>query len=446
VTAKTVDLGQLLDAAPWSGYQKYVVSLVAAALLFDGLDGQVLGLAIPALIEDWGVTRADLAPVVAAGLIGMCFGTAIGGWAADRIGRKWSLVGSVALFGLATAASAFVDSVAALGGARLIVGLGLGGALPSATAMIAEFTPTRSRSIGIAVGMVTIPVGSMLGGLMSAAIIEDYGWRALFLIGGVLPFALALGFAWVLPESPRFLLGRPDRRQEMLELLAKTGVREPGGVAGLPVEPPSPASKAPLSTLFAAGTRVDTLLAWTAFFLTMLALYTVVSWGPAMLASEDFALSFTGSALAAFALGGIVGSVASGWLIAWLGSRPSQVVLGGGGAIVACAAALVFGGTPPGPGTVIGLVAALGFAITGMQNSMYILTAHLYPTQVRGTGIGAALAIARLGAVASAFTGALSVDLGGGVLFFVFIAVGLALAVLTASSVGRPVPALARRP
>jgi AAHS family 4-hydroxybenzoate transporter-like MFS transporter len=444
MTAGATDLGRLLDTAPWSAYQKYVVGLVAAAMLFDGLDGQVLGLAIPALIEDWGVTRAGLAPVVAAGLIGMCIGAALGGSAADRFGRKRSLIASVVLFGVATTVSALVDTVGWLGVARFVVGLGLGGALPVATALIAEFTPTRSRSIGLAVGMLTIPIGSMIGGLISAAIIEDLGWRALFAIGGLLPLVLAVGLTRLLPESPQFLLTRPDRRNELARLLAKTHPESDVPGAALRAGPDTGKARAPLAALLGAEARLDTLRTWVAFFFTMLALYTVVSWGPAMLASESFALSFTGTALAAFALGGIVGSAASGWLIAWTGSRPSQLVLGGGGAIVAGIGAALFVDGAPGPGTVVAVIFVLGFAVTGMQNGMYILSAHLYPTAVRGTGVGAALTVARLGAVASSVTGALSVDLGGGALFFVFIAVALATAAATAAAVGRPVPARER--
>lgn len=454
MTVRAADVGRMLDAAAWNGYQKYVVGLVAAALLFDGLDSQILGLAIPALMEDWGVTRADLAPVVAAGLIGMCIGTAVGGWCADRIGRKWSLILSMALFGFATAASAQIGSLGTLGVARFIVGLGLGGALPTATAMIAEFTPTRSRSIAIAIGMVTIPVGSMLGSLLSAALIEELGWRALFAIGGLLPVALAVAFVRMLPESPRFLAGRPARRDELRVILAKSGcdpIGTDGDLAAETAERRAPLATplttslgASLAALFGRDTRLDTVLAWTAFFLTMLSLYTVVSWGPAMLASENFALSFTGSALAAFAFGGIAGSVTSGWMLRWLGSRVSQIALSGGGAAVAVVMALLFSGGGVGTGAVLAGIAALGFGITGMQNSLYTLSAHLYSTAVRGTGIGAALAVARLGAVASAYTGAWTVDLGGGTLYFAFIAVGLALAAIAAASVRRPIPALAQ--
>jgi AAHS family 4-hydroxybenzoate transporter-like MFS transporter len=438
----TTRIDELLDATAWNGFQKGVVGLVALALLFDGLDSQVLGLAIPALIEDWGVSRGDLAPVVAAGLIGMCIGAPLGGFMSDRVGRKWALILSVAVFGFATAASALVDSVGALLAARFVVGLGLGGALPTSTALIAEFTPARSRSIGIAIGMVTIPIGSMVASVISAAIIEDLGWRTLFVIGGLAPVVLAAVFIRALPESPRYLLGRSERRSELLSLLAKAGCAVDG--EALETERSAPRPRAPISALFGAGTAIDTLLAWAAFFLTMLALYTVVSWGPAMLANEAFALSFTGSALAAFALGGIAGAVTSGWMVTWLGSRRSQVMLAGGGAVLAFAMAATFTGGAPAPGLLLALIATLGFAITGMQNSMYILCAHLYSTQVRGTGVGAALAVARLGAVASAFTGALSVELGGGMLFFAVIGIGLALSAVTASSVRRPVPAFTR--
>jgi AAHS family 4-hydroxybenzoate transporter-like MFS transporter len=125
-------------------------------------------------------------------------------------------------------------------------------------------------------------------------------------------------------------------------------------------------------------------------------------------------------------------------MIRSLGSRTSQLVLAGGGAALATLMAVAFTVGGLDRGLVLALIALLGFGVTGMQNSMYVLAAHLYATAVRGTGIGAALALARLGAVASAFAGALALDLGGGAAFFVLIAGALALALLAAATVARP--------
>jgi len=94
---------KVIDAGTWTPYQKFVVAMVATALMLDGLDAQLLGLAIPALMRDWSLTRADLTPIAALSLVGMAIGATFGGWLGDRIGRRKGLILSVAVFGIATA-------------------------------------------------------------------------------------------------------------------------------------------------------------------------------------------------------------------------------------------------------------------------------------------------------------------------------------------------------
>jgi MFS family permease len=91
---------------------------------------------------------------------------------------------------------------------RFLAGLGLGGALPAATALIAEFTPKRNRSLSVMLGIVCIPIGGMIGGVLAARLQPDYGWRMLFVVSGVLPMIVALILAIALPESPQYLLAR----------------------------------------------------------------------------------------------------------------------------------------------------------------------------------------------------------------------------------------------
>jgi MFS transporter, AAHS family, 4-hydroxybenzoate transporter len=401
------------DTESWSPYQKFVVAMVAAALMLDGLDAQLLGLAIPALMRDWGLTRADLTPVAAISLIGMALGATFGGWIGDRVGRRKGLICSVVLFGVATGLASQTHTLFAFGLLRAFAGLGLGAALPNATALIAEYTPERFRSIGISIAMLSQPVGSMIAGLLAAALMEQAGWSGLFLIGGIAPVLVALVFIRLLPESPSYLAGLEKGDQ-----------------------------RATLSALLADGRRRDTVLAWVAGFMSLLALYTILSWGPAMLAGEQFPLSFTGTALASFSIGGILGSIACGLLIRKVGSRGTQFVIGGVGIAVAVTLCALFASGHASAPVVMVLMAFVGFSAAGTQTTMYALGAHLYPTYLRATGIGAILGIGRLGAVASAYSGAKSLDLGGAVAFFMFFAIAIAIATLACTAIRRPIQAL----
>jgi AAHS family 4-hydroxybenzoate transporter-like MFS transporter len=89
------------NATSWTRPAAIVVAMVALALVLDGVDAQALGLAIPPLMREWGLTRADFAPIAAMSLLGMAIGATFGGLVGDRIGRRWALIGSIALFGLA---------------------------------------------------------------------------------------------------------------------------------------------------------------------------------------------------------------------------------------------------------------------------------------------------------------------------------------------------------
>src|SRR5947209_3905828 len=109
-----IDAGALIDSSPWTFYQKRLTLLAALAIVLDGFDIQVLAFAIPSLMKEWHVTRAAFSPVLALGLAGMAVGGPIFGYWGDRIGRRSALIGSIALFGIATAATAFIHSVTAL--------------------------------------------------------------------------------------------------------------------------------------------------------------------------------------------------------------------------------------------------------------------------------------------------------------------------------------------
>src|SRR5678816_981392 len=113
---KTVDVGRLLDEGEWSGYQKLLILAAALTIVLDGVDNQLLSVALPELTRLWGLGRPAFTPVVAAGLVGMMVGGAIGGVLGDRIGRRKSLLASVFVFGVMTVAvSLFANDLFSLG-------------------------------------------------------------------------------------------------------------------------------------------------------------------------------------------------------------------------------------------------------------------------------------------------------------------------------------------
>ena len=213
-----LEVGALLDRAPVSGAHWRVFGLAGATVVLDGFDLQALGFAAPSLIADWGITRAELAPLFAASIVGMALGALFIGPLGDRWGRRNAVIAAVLLFALATLGCAFVSTTTQLLALRLLAGIGLGGALPNATAMVNETTPLAWRALLTSAVVVGVPVGGVLGGELAAQLLPLYGWRGVFIAGGLAPLALAGALALWMPESARFLL-RHDRTGDAVALV-----------------------------------------------------------------------------------------------------------------------------------------------------------------------------------------------------------------------------------
>ncbi len=433
-----VDVGALIDGAPWSSFQKFLIALIALAYLVDGVANQSLGLAIPALTKAWGLDRQAFASVAAIGLVGLTIGAAAGGMLGDRIGRKPMLVGSVMLFGVMTMAAGLATDIHTLFWLRFLDGLGMGAMIPNGAAMVSETTPLRKRATGIAVTMVFIAVGSMLSGLIAAVVLPAGGVSGHFYVLGASGVIAGVLLAVALPESPIFLARTSGRTPALEKVLGKFGLSLPDGAAAVVVT--KGAAKAGLGVLFAADVRRSTLGLWFAFFFTLLASYSVFSWVPAMLADLGYPLSLASLGMTANGAGGIVGGVISGWLIERYGSR-SAILASSVGCI---ATALALGGLIYSGNTslsvIFGALAVLGFFISNVHNGMYTLSAYMYPPQARSTGVGSAAAIGRVGAIASSFVGVAALAMGGATSYFLVIALSIGLALVGTVMVTRQVP------
>ena len=169
-----------------------VAVLCALVVLLDGLDTQVIGYLGPALAAEWKIPPAVLGPVFSAGLVGLMGGLLTLGPLADVWGRKRTILVSVALFGVFTLLTAQARGVTDLMIYRIIAGIGLGGAMPNALALTGEYSAPQRRATVTVAMFCGFSLGSVLGGGMTATLIQEHGWRSIFLIGGVLPVVMFL--------------------------------------------------------------------------------------------------------------------------------------------------------------------------------------------------------------------------------------------------------------
>jgi MFS transporter, AAHS family, 4-hydroxybenzoate transporter len=437
--ANVVDVGRIIDEGRWSGYQKAALVVAALAVILDGFDNQILSLAIPVLVKVWGVTRDDFKWVLVVGFAGMAIGTGVLGTLGDKIGRRPMLIACVLLFSVVTIAISFVNSIPPLYLLRFLGGVGLGGAMPNATALLAELTPARRRSIGVTCGIVGIPVGGTIGGFVAAELLPVYGWQSLFLVGGVLPLVVAAVMFFMLPESPRYLVKRADRKADLVKVLGRMGYTVDPAATFIDTGEKK-VEKASVDALLSTEYRRDTLGLWGAMFFTLLSVYGVVNWLPAMLGEAKYAASMTSTGLMVFNLGGVVTALLGALCFSKFGSRATLMTMAAGAVV----SSVVLASMPLDPAVdstpLLITLAFQGGFLNGCQTTLYALGAYIYVTELRGTGVGWAVGLGRLGAIISPLVGAaLLKDLGPKGFFF-GIAATMVLSFLSLALIRRHVP------
>ena len=347
------------------GVTARVVGLCLLVIVLDGFDMLVIALTAPAIAADWGLAAPRLGPLFAAGILGMIGGSVLIAPLGDRIGRVRVLMLCCGLFGLFAGLTALASGYWALLGLRLLTGLGLGGAVPNATALIAEHASPRQRPLLVSIGLVGFALGGMLCAALTVPLLPRFGWRALYLVGGVLPLLLIPVLWRFLPEAPA-----ADRE---LTLGQSGGVRR----------------------LLAADLGPDTRRLWLGFFINMMVMFFLANWVPYLAGQAGFTPHQGSLAALALNLGGVVGPLLLAALCQHLDAR--RVI---GSAFVLAALSLVAVGYATGSfGVYLAAAALAGFFVFGAQITLHALAAAAYPTALRATGIGWALGCGRVGSV-----------------------------------------------
>jgi AAHS family 3-hydroxyphenylpropionic acid transporter len=336
------------------------VCLMAAT--FEGIDLQAAGVAAPRLLPLLHLKPSQAGAFFSASTLGLLIGAPLGGWLADRLGRKTMLVASMALFGLFSIGTALVGDLPGLILMRFLTGIGLGGALPNMIALASENAPKGRKSLAVGLMYCGMPTGGALASLVSLAPGAD--WKTVFYFGGLAPLFL----------TPVVLLALKD------------SYRERAGDA----------KRTPLATALAGeGRIVPTLLLWTSFGFTLLILYLLLNWLPSLLISRGLSKPLAAEVQMIFNIGGVIGSAISGRL---MDTRWRLATVAGTFAVT-LAGLFLLAGTPGEPMAALGVGLLVGIGIMANQSVLYAIAPLCYPLTARGSGVGAAVAIGRVGSL-----------------------------------------------
>jgi AAHS family 3-hydroxyphenylpropionic acid transporter len=341
------------------------ISLCFLVAVIEGFDIQAMGVAAPRFAPEYGLTPEQMGWVFSISNIGLVIGASLGGWLADRVGRKPVFIGSVLTFGVFTLATAYTSTFEQLFVVRCCAGLGFGAALPNMMAVAAEISAPERRASTAAAMFCGMPLGGGTVALLTQLLPPDFDWRLLFIVGGILPLLLA-----------------PALHLFMLETLRK---HERQAV---------PRASA-WRVLFRGGRAAATLFLWLAFFPTLLILYLILNWLPTLVAANGLDSIVAPRASLAFNFGSIAGALALGRIVDRFGARWPLTL-----AYAALIATLIALGASRGLNAIIALSAAAGFFLLGANYALYGVAAAYYPQTMRGTGSGASVAIGRVGAIA----------------------------------------------
>lgn len=401
------DVAAFVDEQPIGRFQVRLLLACAAVLLLDGFDTQGIGYVAPELAHDWNLARGGLGPVFSAGLLGNMVGALLFGPLADRIGRKRIIVLSTAAFGLGALATVFAQDIASLILIRFLTGLGLGAALPNAIALVSEFSPNRRRATMVMAMFVGFSVGSALSGLVAAALIPIFGWRSVFLIGGIAPLLMVPFLAARLPESVRFLAlsGGADIRVAKLLTQVAPSVRFPSAMRFRVRE--ATLVGLPIAHLFNGGRALATLVLWAVFFMSLLDLYLLLNWLPTVLNDLGASVSVAAVVGAMLQVGGIAGTLTLGQFIDRFSFRALSLAF-----LFAAMAIAIVGFSGQSIAFAILAISCAGFFLVGGHIAAIALAATYYPTMARSTGVGWAIGVGRIGSIVGPLIGGIMLARG----------------------------------
>jgi MFS transporter, AAHS family, 4-hydroxybenzoate transporter len=409
-----IDVGKTIDDAKLNSFQMTIALLGFLFTIAEGVEMACLGFITTDIADDWDISPHDLTLAHMAVLVGILIGSLVAGMLSDKIGRRRSLLLMFTIATVGMGISFFIANMTQLVVLRFITGFGAGGALPIAIALVAEYAPTKYRNMLVVFAFSGASFASVVAGYLGNYFIANYGWQGMFLMGFCLALPILIWMYCWLPESVKYLVVNNkdlDKAKGLLQKASPTSDIAPSSILYIN-EPPQ--TKSSLASLFSGGMVVTTLLLWLAFIGAQVTVFLMSVWLPTFLQNAGWEADLSRQAVGHYYLGAFFGAILLGFLADKIGA--AKVII----ASFPLAAILYF---------VLGqnvnnvdtwwLIAPIAgaFAVGGIM-ALAPFAAHLYPTSVRGTGVGAALGIGRIGSIMAPPIGKLLLAAGIGAVGF----------------------------
>ena len=409
MSQQVIQIESLVDAQKIRWFNISLLLWSWLAMFADGFDISALSFAVPELVREWHHPGPEFRFALAASNVGVLFGAPLLGYVGDRFGRRVAIALGSLIFGVFTLAMTQATSIHQLEVLRFLTGVGIGGLMPNTIALNAELAPRQWRALLVVLMFTGITLGSGTPGAVAGWLVPDYGWKILFVVGGVVPLAVAVCVWFALPESVKFLAKRPERRAELLKTsqrmrpdiqIAPDAIFIAPPPAGTPVHgamahaPARGVGFLGLREIFRGSLKFITPLLWICFVTTLMANFFLNNWTPLILESNGLTPKEAAFASAGYHVGGTVGGVLVSLLLNRYGY--SAIV-----ALFVLAPIAIFSmgleGNTHAATTIFTWLS--GFAVLGVQFGNNACAGLIYPTEARSNGVGFALGIGRLGAI-----------------------------------------------
>lgn len=378
-----------------------VIFLLALVMLVDSYDQTSLAFAAPILIREWGIQKIAMGSVFSVQLLGLMIGGVVFGYIGDKLGRKLPIVIGLFGFGVLSLVSMQITNLNQLLMIRFFIGVGVGGVVPNAVALCNEFSPKKMQVTNVALIFVGYVLGGASGGLISAWLVPDYGWKSIFFVGGVLPILLGVILIIALPESVKFLLSKRvdltrKKERKFLEQLKLeiTEIEKQAATESVA------SNKVQLKELFRGKLKLMTPILWLIYISNSITVFALISWMPTIMQNSGFEQTTASIAMTLlFSFAAIGGFIISRFADKY-GLALFSIVPAVGAPFVA-----YMGLINANKFMLYAVVAAAGFTVLGLQNTLHGVAGSIYPTKIKANGVGWALSVAKIGSIIGPFIG-----------------------------------------